>query len=172
MVSAEQFLDIFSAKWIEVDSEELQVGVGALRRRPAQPASHAAQLFSFSLYDEDNKGYITKEDLDRWVCPGCGARRGVLLTRPCAEYPPCWARRKARCRSLTKLPATTFPPRIPGLTLLQNVLEEMFLEADADKDGRIRRVGARVRRRRALTARAARRSSCAYCSVTCRRSFK
>jgi hypothetical protein len=23
------------------------------------------QLFSFSLYDEDNKGYITKEDLDR-----------------------------------------------------------------------------------------------------------
>ena len=25
MVSAEQFLDIFSAKWIEADSEELQV---------------------------------------------------------------------------------------------------------------------------------------------------
>ena len=23
------------------------------------------QLFSFSLYDDDNKGYITKEDLDR-----------------------------------------------------------------------------------------------------------
>ena len=27
MVSAEQFLDIFSAKWIEADSEELQVRV-------------------------------------------------------------------------------------------------------------------------------------------------
>jgi hypothetical protein len=51
-----------------------------------------------------------------------------------------------------KLPATNFPPRIPSLTLPQNVLEEMFVEADADKDGRIRRVGARARSRRALTA--------------------
>jgi Ca2+-binding EF-hand superfamily protein len=69
MVSAEQFLDIFSAKWIEVDSEELQVGVGvgALRRRPAQPASHAAQLFSFSLYDDDNKGYITVDQIITFV---------------------------------------------------------------------------------------------------------
>ena len=29
------------------------------------PAPTRVQLFSFSLYDDDNKGYITKDDLDR-----------------------------------------------------------------------------------------------------------
>jgi hypothetical protein len=115
MVSAEQFLDIFSAKWIEVDSEELQVGVGvgALRRRPARPASHAAQLFSFSLYDDDNKGYITKEDLDRCVClraswraPHAAVRRvSAMLGKEESAVPfPCKTSRH-------KLPATNFPPQ-------------------------------------------------------------
>jgi hypothetical protein len=65
-VSAEQFLDIFSAKWVEADSEELQVIVTrALLLRAVAPCD-PLQLFSFSLYDDDNKGYITKEDLERF----------------------------------------------------------------------------------------------------------
>jgi hypothetical protein len=65
-VSAEQFLDIFAAKWMEADREELQVlRPPALLRCLLLWLRDAQQLFSFSLYDEDNKGYITREDLER-----------------------------------------------------------------------------------------------------------
>ncbi len=65
-MSAEQFLDIFSAKWVEADSEELQVIVTRAMLLRAVAPCDPLQLFSFSLYDDDNKGYITKEDLERW----------------------------------------------------------------------------------------------------------
>jgi hypothetical protein len=45
MVSAEQFLEIFSAKWIEEDSEELQVAIALCGRLSLVTPPAAVLLF-------------------------------------------------------------------------------------------------------------------------------
>ena len=66
------------------------------------------------------------------------------------------------------------PPTAKGrgcacVTHWQNVLDEMFQEADADKDGRIRSAPPCTQRPLSLTHRPARKSFCAFWSATFKR---
>ena len=95
VVSAQQFLDIFSAKWIEADSEELQVILAHCCCCRAGSHTRAAVLLLpvRLLHDDDNKGYITKDDLDRCaLLPRFPARISIN-----PKLPPAWCR-AAGCR--------------------------------------------------------------------------
>ena len=87
------------------------------------------QLFSFSLYDDDNKGYITKEDLDRCLLSAAarvvacssrrraqgvgharqGGKRGAVPAVPCIPPLPCHA---SRCCRMFWRKCSTRPTRI------------------------------------------------------------